>query len=260
MPAQPNDQNAFLSRLSVPEFALLRPHLTAVDLQVADELQRHGSSVDHVIFPHSGLVALTMPMREHGGAGAILVGQDSIVGGLAAVAAAPANCDADVYVGGRAARMSASAFRDVLDQAPVIRRLAAQFDSALMARAQQAALCNAAHPVEARVCRWLLDLQDRIGSSKVPLIQGALAQMLGVRRTTVTLTAAKLESAGTIKWLRGHVQIMDREQLEQHSCECYGHVEGYIARLFAEHDRRDRATGSRARGLPAKEGRLTSGG
>jgi CRP-like cAMP-binding protein len=129
--------------------------------------------------------------------------------------------------------MSAISFRNLLDQSPSIRRHGARFDSAMLAQAQQTALCNAAHPVGARICRWLLEVQDRTGSSKIPLTQVTLAQMLGVRRTTVTLIAGRLEASGIIDGRRGYLQIVNRKQLERHSCECYGQVRTYIAQLFA---------------------------
>jgi CRP-like cAMP-binding protein len=134
---------------------------------------------------------------------------------------------------GEGSRMSAASFRNLLDQSPTIRRHAARFDSTMLAQAQQTALCNAVHPVEARICRWLLEVQDRTGSSKIPLTQGALAQMLGVRRTTVTLIAGRLEEAGVIHGHRGYLDIINRKELERHSCECYGQIRSHIAKLFA---------------------------
>jgi CRP-like cAMP-binding protein len=233
MAVQPYDRNAFLSALSESEFALLRPHLTSFDLCVGERLHEIGSRVDNVIFPRSGLVAMTMSLRDGTGAGVVLIGRDGVVGGFAAAAWAPASCDAEVHIAGQASRMSAAAFRYVLDQSPTIRCLAARFDSAMMAQSQQTALCNAAHSVEARICRLLLEIHDRGDGNRVPLTQNSLAQTLGVRRTTVTLVAGRLETAGALSCRRGYVQISNREELERRSCECYAHAKGYVTRLFA---------------------------
>jgi hypothetical protein len=135
--------------------------------------------------------------------------------------------------------MTALSFRYLLEQNPSLRRLAARFDSAMLAQAQQTALCNAVHPVEARMARWLLEVQDRTGGNRIPLTQSALAQMLGVRRTTVTLIAGQLEAAAVIDGRRGYVHIISREELERHSCECYSQVHGYVAGLFAAGSRTD---------------------
>jgi len=233
MPTQQFGGNAFLSELSGAEMAMFRPHLTLLDLRLDDSLHRVGDRVEHVVFPHSGLVATTLPSKDGAGAAIVLIGADGVIGATAAAAAGCASCDARVQIPGEASRMSASAFRYLLDQSPAVRRLAARFDSALLAQAQQTALCNAVHPVEARICRWLLEVQDRSGSDKVPLTQSALAQMLGVRRTTVTLIAGRLETAGVLNGRRGYMQIVNRELLEQHACECYGQVQEYMAKLFA---------------------------
>jgi len=83
-----------------------------------------------------------------------------------------------------------------------------------------------------RIARWLLEVQDRIGGFDVPLTQSTLAQMLGVQRTTVNLAVGRLEAAGVINCRRGYMQIVRREQLERHACECYRNVKGYVSRLF----------------------------
>jgi CRP-like cAMP-binding protein len=228
-----SDRNAFLAELSAADYELFRPHLTSFILNVGDRLQDLGSTVEQIVFPHNGLVAMTMPLRSGGGGGAILVGRDGFVGGVGATASAPAMCDAEVYIGGRAARISTSAFRYVLDQSAVVRRLTGRYNAALMVQAHQTALCNAAHPVEARISRWLLEVLDRSGGFDVPLTQSTLAQMLGVQRTTVNLAAGRLETLGLINCRRGYIQIVRREQLDRHACECYRSVKAYVARLHA---------------------------
>jgi CRP-like cAMP-binding protein len=231
--AQAIERNAFLSELSAAEAAILRTHLVPFELRVGDRLHRVGAMVENVVFPHSGLVAVIMPLRGNIGAAAALIGRDGMVGAIAAAAAVSATADADVQIAGQASRMSAMAFRYVLDQSPTIRRRVARFTSAMLSYAQQTALCHANHPVEARICRWLLEVLDRSGSPKVPLTQSTLAQMLGVRRTTVTLVAGRLEAAGLLNCRRGYMQIVAREQLEKHSCECYAHLRDQTAYLRA---------------------------
>ena len=229
----PHEKNAFLAGLAVSEFALLRSHLAPVELHVGDTLHYNGETIDNVVFPNSGLVAMAVPSRAISGAGVALVGREGVIGGFAAAASAPAACDAAVQVGGTALRMPASAFRNALEQSPSLRRLAARFDAAMLAHTQQTALCNAAHPVESRICRYLLEIQDRCGGDKIPLTQATLGQLLSVRRTTITLVAGRLEAAGVLRCRRGYMQIIAREELERHACACYGHLKRYMAKLFA---------------------------
>jgi len=102
-----DDRNAFLAELSATEYELFRPHLTGFSLTAGDRLNELGVTIEQVVLPHSGLVALTMPLLNGGSGGAILLGRDGIVGAFGAAAAAPAMCDAEVYIPGSAAHMSA---------------------------------------------------------------------------------------------------------------------------------------------------------
>jgi len=230
---EPSERNAFLAELSAAEFDLFRSHLTSFDLKAGVRLQDFGAVGDQVVFPSSGLVAMTMPSHDGGGGGAILLGRDGIIGSLSAACSAPAACDAEVYIAGRAARMPAAAFRSVLDQSPAIRRAAARYHAFLMMQAQQTALCSAAHGVDERIARCLLEAHDRCDGSGIRLTQNKLAQMLGVQRTTITLAAGHLETAGILKCGRGHIQIIQGDQLERHACECYRNVKIYVSSVFA---------------------------
>jgi CRP-like cAMP-binding protein len=236
MIGQTTDKNAFLSELSAAEYGALRSHLAPLELRVGQCLHYLGDQVEEVVFPNSGLIAMTMPLRDNPGAAAALIGRDGIVGALAALAAAPAASDAVVHIGGQASRLSAAAFRYVLDENPSIRRRVARYANAMIAQSQQTALCHAAHPVESRICRWLLAIQGRCAGDKVPLTQSTLAQMLGVRRTTVTLVAGRLEAAGVLKCHRGYMQIVNQDELERRSCECHGLFNAYVSKLLARSD------------------------
>ncbi len=213
-------QNRFLSGLTIEDSSLLRGHLVPAELKAGNVLHRRGDRIDYIVFPHSGVAVSTGSSNGKAGTGIALIGRDEIAGGFAATASAPATCDCEVLISGRASRMPASAFRHALDRSPPLRHWAAQFDNALMAQAQQTALCNALHSVEARTCRWLIELQDRGAGDKIPLMQATLARLLGVRRTTITLVAGQLETAAVIKCHRGFMQVIDRPELERRSCEC----------------------------------------
>lgn len=228
-----DEKNAFLSELSAAEYAALRSHLAPLELRVGHCLHYLGDTVEEVVFPHSGLIAMSMPLRDNPGAAAALIGREGMVGALAAAAGAPAASDAVVHIAGHASRLSAAAFRQVLDDNPSLRRRMARYSHALVAQSQQNALCHAVHPVEARICRWLLTIQARCAGDKVPLTQSTLAQMLGVRRTTVTLIAGRLEALGVIRCHRGYMQIVDQHELERHSCECHAMLNGYVSKLLA---------------------------
>src|SRR4051794_29160320 len=97
-------------------------------------------------------------------------------------------------------------------------------EQVLLAQAQQSAGCNASHTVEARMCRWLLRIRDLTGSDEMELTQEFLSQMLGVRRTSVSLVANTLQKADFIRYRRGHIKIVDADKLKSGACECYEKV------------------------------------
>jgi CRP-like cAMP-binding protein len=231
MSTQVPGSNAFLAGLNREDFSLLRSHLSQKELRAGASLHRYGESIDDVFFPHSGVVTMTLPLQEGRGIGVTFVGSEGVVGGFAAAASAPASSDSEVLLGGQATRVSTSAFRYALDRSPTLRHRAAQFDNTLIAETQRTALCNAAHSVEARICRCLLEVQDRMGGDRISLTQDTLARLLGVRRTTVTLVAGRLEAAGALNCRRGFMQIVDRTVIEAHCCECHAHAKDYAARL-----------------------------
>src|SRR5437764_1144705 len=107
------------------------------------------------------------------------------------------------------------------------------YNDLLLAQVQQSVACNALHALEARLCRWLLQTHDCTDGDMIPLTQELLGQMLGVRRTTVTIAARLLQSAALIRYRRGHIQILDRVGLENTSCECYALIRQNADKVFS---------------------------
>jgi CRP-like cAMP-binding protein len=133
---------------------------------------------------------------------------------------------------GTAAWISASRFYAAASESRAIRDLVVRYNDLLLAQVQQSVACNALHALEARLCRWLLQTHDCIDGDAIPLTQEFLGQMLGVRRTTVTIAARLLQSAGLIRYRRGLIQILDRAALEEIACECYAAVRRNADQVF----------------------------
>ncbi|MGB6771711.1 MAG: Crp/Fnr family transcriptional regulator [Candidatus Dormiibacterota bacterium] len=212
--------NRILDRLAAEDRAVLSAKLSPVFLRVKTVLFEPGEVVDAVYFPLDGVISLVTPLED----GAIvevatignegLVGVPSIPGGALAVRAIS-------QVAGRCLTMSVEAFRDAASASPAIDQLVQTYVLALFGQISQAAACNRLHTNEERLSRWLLMSHDRVGADKFIITQEFLAQMLGSRRATVTLSAGQLQKAGLIRYHRGHVEIIDRPGLENVSCECY---------------------------------------
>jgi CRP-like cAMP-binding protein len=126
-----------------------------------------------------------------------------------------------VQVSGTFSHIAAEDFAQVVSEGPEIKDIITRYTEVLWVEAQQIAACNTLHSAEARLARWLLQTQDRIRSEAIPLTQEFLSQMLGVRRTTVTLVARAFQKAGLIRYSRGHIVVLDRQGLEEAACECY---------------------------------------
>jgi CRP-like cAMP-binding protein len=96
----------------------------------------------------------------------------------------------------------------------------------------QAVSCNAVHPVEARCCRWILSMHDRMEQDTLPLTHEFLAEMLGVQRSSVSVVTRTLQTAGLIQQSRGSITVTDRPGLEEVACECYSKIRRIYERLL----------------------------
>ena len=129
-----------------------------------------------------------------------------------------------IQVKGEFLRMRRKDFMAELKNDGPFARLVQRFSQTLTTQISQSILCNCAHSMEQRICRWLLMTHDRAGADQMKLTQHFIAQMLGVRRPSVTVAAGLLQKAGFIKYSRGSVTVLDRAGLEDASCECYAIV------------------------------------
>jgi len=128
-------------------------------------------------------------------------------------------------IDGTAFRVDGQALVAILPECPKLERSLQQFSQISAMQITQIAACNRLHEVHERLARWLLMCADRVDSNSLPLTQEFLAQMLGTRRSSVTVAAGILQKAGMISSGRGDVKILNRKKLEQTACECYGIME-----------------------------------
>jgi CRP-like cAMP-binding protein len=214
-------RNLLLASLPAKDLALLTPHLKDVVLEQGRVLQEQGERIEQVYFPCEGIVSLLAVMRQGEAIETATIGYEGAVGIFAALGSRRAHTRAVVQVRGSASRIAASRFRKVAEESEAVRRIVVRYAEMLLIQVQQTAACNALHPVEARLSRWLLQARDRLASNKINLTHEFLSQMLGVRRTTVTVVANMLQQAGLIRYHRGQIEIVDWEGLKARSCECY---------------------------------------
>src|SRR5262245_54278874 len=224
--------NRFLAALRAQDFALVAPHLRSVSLQHGAALHEPGDDIEHVYFPQSGMISLVVVMRNGATVETATVGRGGAVGTSAGLGSRCAFGRAVVQLPGAAASIPVSAFHAIADKNPAIRSLVVRYNDLLIRQIQQSVACNALHSLEARLCRWLLQTHDCVDGDVVPLTQEFLGQMLGVRRTTVTIAARLLQATGMISYRRGHIHILDRAAIEKLACECYTAVRHSADNLF----------------------------
>jgi CRP-like cAMP-binding protein len=213
--------NKMLAALPRHQFDMLAPHLTSVSLQQAEILAEPGGEFEHVFFPQSGMLSLLAVLRDGKAIETATVGREGVVGAMAGLGLYKSLVRVVVQLPTMVSRIPASQFRTAVAQSDIIRNVCIHYNEVLLSQARVTAACNALHVVEARFCRWLLQSADRAESDTVALTHEFLAEMLGVRRTSVTEVASKIQASGAINYTRGQITILKRSVLEKMSCECY---------------------------------------
>ena len=213
--------NKLLASLPRDDFDRLLPHLSTASLQQGVVLTEAGDEVDQIYFPHYGMLSLLAVLRDGKAIETATVGREGVVGAMAGLGLYKSLVRVVVQMPVSVSRIAASHFRTVVTGSDPVRNLCIRYNEVLLSQARVTAACNALHSIEARFCRWLLQSADRAASDTVALTQEFLAEMLGVRRTSVTEVASKVQSAGAITYSRGVIKILDRPALLRMSCECY---------------------------------------
>jgi CRP-like cAMP-binding protein len=227
--------NAILASLSAGDAAALRPHLQRVHLPQKAVLHDAGDLVKSVCFPIDAVISLVVTLATGETTEAAMVGYDGAVGTASALDGKIAMSQAIVQLSGDAMVCDSAVFRSAALQSESLISMVVRHEQALFAQAQQSTACMANHEVEARLCRWLLRARDLSGSDDLPFTQEFLAEMLGVRRTSVTTVAHALQGAGIVKYSRGKIHIEDVERLKESACECYETVQQQYRNLVVPH-------------------------
>lgn len=225
-------ENAILASLPASDLAALQPILRQVDLEQKKVLFAAGEPISTAYFPTSAVVSLVVVLSSGEMIEAAMVGRDGVVGGSSALDGNISLCLAIVQLSGHAVACDVGALKNVALKSPTLIAALVRHEQAVYAQAQQSTACMAAHELEARFSRWLLRARDLSGSDTLNFTQDFLAEMLGVRRTTVSPVAHMLQAAGMIKYKRGKIEILNVEGLRETACECYATVKDHYARLL----------------------------
>jgi CRP-like cAMP-binding protein len=208
--------------------------LERVEMPLGQVLYEPGGAQSHVYLPTTAIVSMLYVMEDGDSAEIAVVGNEGIVGIPLFMGGDSTSSRAVVQSAGAGFRLKAQTMREEVNRAGPVLHLLLRYTQALITQMAQTAVCNRHHTVDQQLCRWLLLSLDRLQGNELVMTQELIANMLGVRREGVTEGALKLQSAGLIRYLRGHITVVDRQGLEERSCECYAVVKKEYDRLLPE--------------------------
>jgi CRP-like cAMP-binding protein len=213
-------QNLLLSQLPDPDRETLASSAHILPLPDRADVYRAGDRLDQVLFPLEGMLSLVRTMEDGTSIETGVVGREGFVdvglflGGNGAVT------DALVQIGGRAAAVPEKSFRDAIDRATGFREILERYARGVIAATGQGAACNRLHPLDQRLARWLAMCHRRAPRDSFPFTHEFLAEILGVRRASVSEVMQNLQDSGVLAYSRGRLRIRDPGRLEERACEC----------------------------------------
>ena len=210
-------KNRLLESLPASEQAWVASFFLDRTFEKGSVLQEAGQPVDQVYFPKSGLVTLLGDLPAGVQIDTAIVGSEGALG----IGMQKAFGRAVVQIPGRFAQISAVRLAEWAGRSKAVRDMILRYNEELIAQIQHSVVCTAVHDSQGRLCRWLLQARDRVGSDTVSLTQECLSSMLGLQRTTITLICHKLQTEGILSVRRGRIEILDIAALRAKACVCY---------------------------------------
>ncbi len=228
------DLNHLLAALPADERRRIEPHLTPVTMPLGHVVYESGDHLSHVYLPTTAIISMLYVMENGASAEIAVVGRDGLVGVALFMGGDTMPNRAIVQSSGAAYQLGGQIVRQEFARGGALQRLFLRYTQALITQMAQTAVCNRHHSIAQQFCRWLLLSLDRLDSNNVRMTQELIANMLGVRRASVTETARKLQEAGLIRYSRGVIEVIDRAALERYVCECYLVVRQESERLLRQ--------------------------
>ena len=224
--------NRLLATLPTNEYKRLFPKLKKVSLVLGEELYEPGSVIKYVYFPNDSIISLISELSVTSCLEVGMVGNEGMAGLAVFMGVGSSSTRALVQGSGTAMRMRSAAVRTEANRLGGLHHLLHRYSHSLLTQVSQSSACNRFHLVDARLARWLLMTNDRLGLEEFPLTQEFLSNMLGVRREGVSRAAGALQEANLIRYSRGMISLLNRRGLEAKSCKCYriirAEVDGYL--------------------------------
>ena len=232
-PATDPYANHLLAALEAADWQRWQPHLELVNLKQGEALFAAGQPQFQAYFPTSAIVSLLQVTEAGGSTGFAIAGNEGVIGVTLILGADTTTSGGSVLIAGQGFRMSSLVIQEEFNRFEPVRQLLLRYTQALITQITQTAVCSRHHTADQQVCTWLLNCLDRLSGNEIVVTHELLANLLGVRRESVTLIVGRLRAAGLIQSRRGTIEVLDRTGLERRSCECYFLVSKEYARLLS---------------------------
>lgn len=224
--------NQLLRTLSSSAYSRLAPHLQTCNLDSSQIIYEANETIEFAYFPNRAMISLVSIMEDGATTEIGLIGNEGMVGLPIILGSPRSSSRAIVQVPGDSVKIGAKILQEAFKTSEELQNLLLLYTQAFLTQVSQTAACNRQHNIEERLARWLLSVHDCVLEDELPLTQEFVANMLGVRRSGVTIAANTLQNAGMIKYRRGRITILDHQALEATSCECYKVVQSEFIRLL----------------------------
>jgi CRP-like cAMP-binding protein len=228
-------QNRILAALAAEDYARLLPYMELIATPVGQVINKPGASVTHLYFPTTSIVAPVCSIENGASVRLAIIGNEGFTGTSCLFGGDGMSTGVIVQSAGNGYRVKATVLQKEFDRRGKFQQLALHYTQALITQTAQNAVCNRHHNIEQQLGRFLLMSLDRLSSDEMQMTHEQIAMMLGVRRESVTQAALKLQTIGAIRYSRGHITVVDREELEDSVCECYAVVNCEYHRLLPYH-------------------------
>ena len=224
--------NQILAALPLAQYKRIASELKQVNLKSGDILLEPKKEVNSIYFPQTAIISLVSIMIDGSTTEIGLVGNEGMIGIPAILGGRSTISRSIVQIPGSALKIPAEIVVQEFHRGGRFQQLTLLYIQAFLTMVSQSVACNRQHKIEERLARWLLSVQDCVFENEIPLTQEFIANMLGIRRSGVTVAAGILKQAGIIRYSRGNITILDRKGLEDTTCECYQLVRNEFLRLL----------------------------
>ena len=224
--------NQMLAALPKPQYQRIAPYLKPIRLNSGTILSEPHEEIHQIYFPQTAMISLVSIMMDGSTTEIGLIGNEGLVGLPAILGGNSTTSRSIVQISGTALKIPTHIIVEEFHRAEKLYQLILLYIQALFTQISQSAACNRQHNIEERLARWLLSVQDCVLQNELPLTQEFIANMLGTRRSGVTVAAGILQQAGIIRYSRGKITILNQQDLETTSCECYRLVQKEFIRLL----------------------------